>query len=187
MKRGRTSCSTGSLPADKIEALVIDQIRRIGADAALQAETFRQVIAQVAAQRRGAKGEAQRLAKQITVAEKTTARLVHTLTDTTGEARRAVADELEKEREKHRSLEARLAEVRAQEADLAAQVIDEADVARALEEFDAIWEVLLTPERERVLQLLIERVSYNRETEELRINLSPAGMATLQRELDGET
>ena len=59
-------------------------------------------------------------------------------------------------------------------------------MARALQEFDAIWEVLLSPERERVLQLLIDRVSYNRETEELRIDLSPAGIATLQRELDGE-
>ena len=29
MKRGRASCSTGSLPANKVEALVVDQIRRV--------------------------------------------------------------------------------------------------------------------------------------------------------------
>ena len=58
-------------------------------------------------------------------------------------------------------------------------------MAKALEEFDAIWEILLTPERERVLGLLIECASYDRETEELRIDLSPAGIATLQKELDG--
>ena len=37
------------LPADKIEALVVDQIRRVGADPELQSETFRQVLAEVAA------------------------------------------------------------------------------------------------------------------------------------------
>jgi len=167
-------------------SFLLDQVRRVGSDPALQAETFRQVLAEVAAKRRGVKAEAKRLTKQIASAEKTVAKLVHTLADATGDARSAVNSELEKAQEQHRSLETRLAEVRAQEANLAAQDIDEADVARALEEFDAIWEVLLTPEKERVLQLLIQRVSYNRETEELRIDLSPAGIATLQRELDGE-
>ena len=184
MKRGRASCPTGSLPADKIEALVVDQIRRLGESPELQAETLQQVFAQVAAKRRGLKAEAKRLAKQITIAEKTVAKLVHTLTDVDGDARSAVSNELEKAQEQLRSLETRLAEVRVQEADLAAQDVDEADVARALYEFDAIWEVLLTPERERVLQLLIGRVSYDRETEELRIDLSPAGIAALRRELD---
>ncbi|MEE9133434.1 MAG: hypothetical protein V3U13_07725, partial [Gemmatimonadota bacterium] len=160
------------------------QIRRLGESPELQAETLQQVFAQVAAKRRGLKAEAKRLAKQITIAEKTVAKLVHTLTDVDGDARSAVSNELEKAQEQLRSLETRLAEVRAQEADLAAQDVDEADVARALEEFDAIWEVLLTPERERVLQLLIGRVSYDRETEELRIDLSPAGIAALRRELD---
>ena len=115
------------------------------------------------------------------------AKLVHTLADVKGDSRSAVSNELEKAQEQLRSLESRLAELRAQEADLAAQDVDEADVARTLQEFDALWEVLLTPERERVLQLLIDRVTYNRETEELKIELSPAGIATLQRELDGET
>jgi septal ring factor EnvC (AmiA/AmiB activator) len=186
MRRGKSACATGSLPADRIEALVVDQIRRVGADPELQSETFRQVLAEVAAKRRGLKAEAKRLTKQIASAEKTVAKLVHTLADAKGDARSAVNAELEKAQEQLRSLEARLARVRAQEADLAAQDIDQADVARALEEFDAIWEVLLTPERERVLQLLIERVRYSRETEELRIELSPAGIATLHRELDGD-
>jgi len=186
MRKGAGACPTKSLPADKIEALVVDQIRRLGATPELQAETFRRVLAEVAAKRRGFKAEAKRLTKQIAEAESTVGKLVRTLADAEGEARSAVNAELEKAQEHVRSMEARLAEVRAEEAALAAQDIDEADVARALQEFDAIWEVLLTPERERVLQLLIEKVTYNRETEQLRIDLSPAGIATLKRELDGE-
>jgi len=186
MRKGADACPTKSIAADKIEALVVDQIRRVGSDPELQRETFRRVLAEVAAKRRGVKAEAKRLTEQIATAETTVAKLVHTLADAEGDAYRAVSNELEKVQENHRSVEARLAEVRAEEAALASQDIDEADVARALQEFDAIWEVLLTPERERVLQLLIERVTYNRDTEELRIDLSPAGIATLQRELDGE-
>jgi site-specific DNA recombinase len=185
MKTGASSCPAASVPADKIEALVIDQIRRVGASPELQHETFRQVLAEVAAKRRGLKAEAKRLTKQIATAETTITRLVYTLADAKGETRGAVNRELEKAQDQHRSLEARLVEVRAEEAALEAQDIDEAGVARALQEFDAIWEVLLTPERERVLQLLIEKVIYDRTTEELKIELSPAGIATLQRELDG--
>jgi len=133
------------------------------------------------------KAEARRLEKQVSATRQTIEKLVHTLTETKGEARRAVTEHLEKEQERLRTLETRVAEVRAQLEALQAQHIDEADVARALQEFDAIWEVLLTPERERLLQLLIERVTYSRETEELRIDLSPAGIATLRAELDGET
>jgi len=186
MRKGAGACPTKSIAADKIEALVVDQIRRTGTDPDLQRETFRRVLAEVAAERRGAKAEARRLAKQIATAEATVAKLVHTLTDSQGDARSAVSNEVEKVQEHLRSLEARLVEVRTHETALAAQDIDEAGVARALQEFDAIWEVLLTPERERVLGLLIERVTYDRATEELRIDLSPAGIATLGRELDGE-
>jgi len=186
MRKGAGACPTKSIAADKIEALVVDQIRRLGASPELQAETFQQVLAQVAANRRGLKAEGKRLTKQVAIAETTVAKLVHALADAKGDAHRAVSNELEKAQEHLRSVETRLAEVRTQDAALAAQDIDEAGVARALQEFDAIWEVLLTPERERVLQLLIQRVSYNRETEQLRIDLSPAGIATLQRELDGD-
>jgi len=185
MKTGAASCPTASIPADRIEALVVAQIRRVGASPELQHETFHRVLAEIAAKRRGFKAEAKRLTKQSGELENTGGKLVHALADAIGDARRAVSNELEKAQEQHRSLEARLAETRAKETALAAQDIDEAAVARALEEFDALWEVLLTPERERVLQLLIARVTYNRATEELRIDLSPGGITTLQRELDG--
>jgi len=49
MKHGRSACATRSVPADKIETLIVDQIRCVGTDPVLQAETFRQVLAEVAA------------------------------------------------------------------------------------------------------------------------------------------
>ena len=62
--------------------------------------------------------------------------------------------------------------------------IDETDLAQALEAFDPIWDVLLTPEKERVLSLLIERISYDGATEELKIEFKMAGIATLASELE---
>ncbi|MCP4005526.1 MAG: recombinase family protein, partial [bacterium] len=46
-KQGYATCPSKSVNADKVEAFVVDQIRRIGADPALQDETFRQAVAQV--------------------------------------------------------------------------------------------------------------------------------------------
>ena len=84
-------------------------------------------------------------------------------------------------------LEARLAEVQHREAALAAQQIDEADLARALEAFTPIWDVLLTPEKERVLNLLIERVTYNGRDEKLAIRFRLDGIASLAAETATET
>jgi hypothetical protein len=54
-----------------------------------------------------------------------------------------------------------------------------------LQEFDAIWEVLLTPEKERVLRLLIANVTYDAGTERLSIVLSLSGIVTLSTETAG--
>ena len=91
--------------------------------------------------------------------------------------------ELVAAQERAAALEARLAEVRAREAALAGQQIDEADLARTLEAFDPVWDLLLTPEKERVLNLLIERVSYDGGTGKLDITFRLAGIATLAAEV----
>ena len=81
-------------------------------------------------------------------------------------------------------MENRLAEIRSQQTEIDAAQIDEADLAKTLEAFDPIWEVLLTPEKERVLKLLIEQVTYHGGTEELKIDFRMDGVATLASELD---
>ena len=187
MKRGRASCSTGSIPADKIEKLVVDQIRGVGKNPELQSETFRQVLAQIAAKRRGARADTKRLTKQITSTETNVTKLVHTLTDAKGDARRAVSNELEKAQEHLRSLEARLAEVRTLETISPLKTSTKPTWLGRWKSSTRSGRFCSRRNGNGWLQLLIERVSYNRETEELRIDLSPAGMATLQRELDGES
>jgi len=57
-----------------------------------------------------------------------------------------------------------LADARRDLAALDAGVIDVEDLRRALEEFEPLWAELSTPERARVLALLLERVTFNAET-----------------------
>ena len=185
-KEGAAACPTKSIPADKVEAFVVDQIRRIGADPELQRETFRQAQAQVKADRRGLKAEARRLERDLANARKQTEKLVATLTDSTGAARHAVNAELEKAQEHVQTLEGRLAEIRIRQADLDAQHIDQADLARALGAFDPIWEVLLVPEREKVLRLLINCIQYHGETQQMTISWKLAGFAEFADEVGDE-
>ena len=56
-------------------------------------------------------------------------------------------------------------------------------MARALVAFDPIWDVLLTPERERVLQLLIERIDYDGATQQLTITWRLSGFGQLADEI----
>ena len=181
LRKGPAACPSRPLPAEQVERFVVDQIRRIGADLALQRATFEQALAQVAAERRGLKAEAKRLERDLDAARGDVERLVGTLSRTTGSA----DDELERAQGNLTTLDARLAEVRARETVLAAQHVDETDVARALQDFDELWSVLLTPEKERVLGLLIAGIRYDGSTGKLDIDWRIAGFGQLAGEVGG--
>jgi site-specific DNA recombinase len=182
-KEGRASCPTGSLRADQIEQFVVGEIRRVGADPELQEATFRQAVAQLKAQQRGLRAEAKRLAKDLTSTKADVERLVGALSRSSGPAAEAIQGEVAKAQERMTVSEGRLAGVRAEEASLAAQTIDQAELARALEAFDPIWEVLVSAERERVLHLLIQQVRYDGSRMEIDWRL--AGLGEFAREVDG--
>ena len=185
MKKGAAACSTKPVAADAIESFVVGEIKRIGADPALQRATFEQALAQVAAERRGLKAEAKRLDRDLGAARADVERLVGTLSRTTGPAADAVRAELEKAQGNIAALDSRLAEVHARETVLVAQHVDEADVARALQDFDELWSVLLTPERERVLGLLIAGIRYDGSTGKLDVDWRIAGFGQLAEEVGG--
>ena len=92
---------------------------------------------------------------------------------------------IEKAQEQVQTLETRLVEIQARQAELDAQTIDEADVARALKDFDELWSVLLTPEKERVLRLLIDHIDYHGETNALNISWRLSGFAEFGSEVNG--
>src|SRR2546428_3217215 len=167
MKRGHDTCPAKSGPAAEVEEFVIGQIRAIGKDPALCRETFRQALAQVAAQRRGLKAEAKRVAGEIGRAREEVDRLVGAVSEASNGAREALLAALEKAQQRLTTLEDRAEEVHSQEQAVKNCQMDEDEIARTLAAFDSIWEVLHTPEKERILRLLIENVTYDGRTEKL--------------------
>lgn len=182
-KNGHRTCETKTLPADKIERFVVDQIRCIGSDPTLQEAAFRQAVAEVSARSRGLRLEAKRLVEELTRAREEATRLVSAISCVDGPAADAVANELTKAQERVRTIESRQKEIVAELANLRCQTIDRNELDRALRAFDPIWDVLLTPERERILHLIIEKIDYHGGTKKLEISWQLAGFGQLAQEI----
>ncbi len=183
MKHGTATCPTRSVKADAVESFIVSEIKRIGSDPDLQRATFEQALAQVAAQKRGARAEMKRIEKEIASARRNVDGLTAAIAKAGGRAEQALLTSLETTQGRVTALEARLAEVRAQEATLATQHVDEAAVAQALAEFDELWSVLLIPERERVIRLLVSGIRYDGSTGNLDIDWRLAGFGELAGEV----
>ena len=80
------------------------------------------------------------------------------------------------------AMEARRVEVQARENALADQTVVEAEVGRALVEFTDLWDVLATPERERVIRLVLDRVTYDGRDGSLDLTFALPGLAELAEE-----
>jgi site-specific DNA recombinase len=143
-------------------------------------------VAQVKAQRRGLKLEKRRLKTDLSTARSDVQRLVESISRVSGPAADAIAGELATAQERVASLESRQVEIKNELATFDVQAIDRDDLTRALEGFDPIWDVLLTPEKERVLQLLIERIDYDGRNGKLTIEWRLAGFGQLAEEI-GDT
>ena len=65
--------------------------------------------------------------------------------------------------------------------------IDEQDLRAALASFEPVWQELLPAERGRILQLLIETVSYDAEAGEVAITFRPGGVRMLAQDETKET
>jgi site-specific DNA recombinase len=182
IKNGRATCPTKSIPAADVEKFVIDRIRIIGFDKNLQRQTFREALRQVRAERRSLRAEAKRLAGQADQARKEVERLVSTAGKASGEAQKALLKGLEKAQSRLSTVEARLQEIRTKEAELGPTPVDETDLGRTLKAFDPIWDVLHTPEKERILRLLIERIDYDGKAKDLSITFRLTGITALTTE-----
>ena len=179
IKRGSDACPTGSVPAIRVEEFVVEQIKRVGADPALCDETFRQVQAQVAAERRGLKGEVRRVEREVATVRAELDRLTSAVARATGAAADALMAKLAEAQHRVVVLERRGRDTDERLSESQAHVVDPEAVRRALAQFTDVWEVLLTPERERVVRLVIERLDYHGANGEMRFTFSPLGVATL--------
>jgi site-specific DNA recombinase len=172
-KRGWHNCSGQSLPAHEIERFVLEQIRCIGHDPTVICETIRQARLQSTDRIDQLTDERRRLKSDLAKHHRAIQRLVGPNKSDGDSAKLA---ELQS---RMQALEQRLSEVRDEVIGLQRELIDEADVAAALGQFDAVWQALKVGEQNRLIRLLIERVDYSGEAGTIVVTFQPSGIRTL--------
>ncbi len=180
-KRGWHVCPSKSIPAVEIEKFVVDQIRCIGKDPALLAETL--AVARSEAKARIKELEAEKRSQERGLARHSTElqELVGNLAG--GEVTTAQMADLQ---ERIQSAEQRTSQIRAELIGLERQLIDEQEAMRVLAAFDPVWETLSLREQARVLRLLVQRVDYDGEKGTVSVTFHPSGIEMLSHEFAEE-
>jgi len=175
-KKGHRVCPSKSVPAGEIERFVVEQIKGIGRDPTLVAETVRQTRAQADERIAELDAEERRVERERHGHYRELSRLVGQ-PDTVGNG--ASTTLLVNLHERVQSAERRLTELRDERQRLQRDQIDDAEVAAALATFDAVWESLTIKEQARLLQLLIERIEYDGREGTMSISFHPCGIKAL--------
>jgi site-specific DNA recombinase len=176
-QRGWSECPSPSVPAGEIERFVVEQIKGIGREPAVVAETVRQVRQQTEVGIERLEQERSALQRQL---RDDHARL---------QAAAAMTDHVERVsrlanvQECVRVAERRLTEIDNELIALRGELVEEAEVAKVLAEFDQMWETLVPREQARVLELLVERVEYDGERGSVSLTFHPCGIKSLTHEL----
>jgi site-specific DNA recombinase len=184
-KLGHDSCPSKSVPAGPLEEHVVEQIRAIGRDPELVAQT-------VAQARRQDEQELVELEAERRTLEKDLARWDGELRAQT--SRLAQADDvgaavarLTELQNRTDMAKRRLQAVRERQLALRQGLLHEEDARLALARFDPVWQALAPLEQARLLSLLVERVEYDGAKGCLEITFYPTGIRTLADELAAES
>jgi site-specific DNA recombinase len=178
-KRGWKACPSPSIPAAEIERFVIDQICCIGQDPGLLRLTIAQAQAQVRSQLEELNAERSSLARDLARWNADVRRCAEQTTR--GSESPAVA-RLADLHDRIGTGERRLAEIQDEVVALERDLIDEAEVTRALAAFDPVWEALTSHEQAHLIGLLVERVDYDGRQGIISITFHAAGIQTLADE-----
>jgi site-specific DNA recombinase len=177
-KRGWHTCPSKSVPAPELERFVVNQIRDIGRDPDVLAETIRQVRAQSGKAIAALEREQATLERDIARERKALSQFVTTPGSAMPNSTRR-QDEL-------RRLEARLAETRERRLAVSRELVDECEVVQALSLFDPVWESLAPLEQVRIVRLLVERVDYDGANGAVSVTFRPEGFKALAHQETGD-
>lgn len=171
LKLGAAACPGSRAPAGELERFVVEQVRSVGRDPALLRATLLADSRAREERRPELEAAVRRLGEE-------RGRL--------GAERRNVEDAVAAGAtgmvERLRTVEGKLAELGRQvteaKRDLGALdtgALDASELRAALEEFEPLWAELSTPEKARVLALLLERVTFDAASGEVEIKFRPGG------------
>jgi site-specific DNA recombinase len=152
---GATACPNTRVAAGPFELFVANQIRAIGRDDVVLAKTAASLAKLTADRRQELAAEQRRLEQQLRRAEQ-------------GD-------------EQHALVAQRLDAVR-NEAEAIDRGVTPNELRAALAGFDPVWGELFPAEQERILRLLIERITYHPDGGNVEIDLRPNGIDALEAE-----
>ena len=173
-KRGWHTCPSKSIPATEIEKFVVDQLRAVGRDPAVVAQTVRQASRQADTRLAELKAEQAALEKDLRRHNDEVRRLAGRLGQN-GTATDRMADL----QDRIRAAEQRATQVREELIALGRRRLDEEEAAKSLAAFDPVWDSLSPREQARVMQLLLERVDYDGRSGTVSVTFRPSGIGTL--------
>jgi len=174
-KRGWHTCPSKSVPAAEIERFVVEQIRCIGRDPSLVAETLEAARTEAKRRTDELKRERKGLNREL--------RRHHAELAKLADASGAATDRLANLQDRIRVAEQRLTAVGEELAALEKNGLDAEEAREALAVFDPVWDSLCLRERIRVIQVLVERVDYDGDRGTVSVTFHPTGMDALGREL----
>lgn len=184
-KRGRDVCPSKTLPAGEIERFVLEQIKQIGCDPRVLAETMQRVRAQEKERLAELDSEERRLQRELVNHQQDMNNLLVQPVD--AYSRGVATSLLATIHERMQANERRLAELLKERERLQGDQINEEDAANALAAFDPVWASLSLREQSRLLQLLIERIDYDGRDGTISITFHPSGIKALaDRTIDGD-
>jgi site-specific DNA recombinase len=176
-QRGWAHCETKSVSAQGIESAVLESIRRLGSDPVLAQSVFEQAKEQHERRHHGLDRERSSAARAVQRIHRDLARAVADQ-KLTAASRADLLVRLESELD---TAEQRVAEIGTELAALDQESIDPAEVRKALEQFDGVWESLTTREQERLIRLLVAGVTYDGRTGKAGVAFKCGGARSLCR------
>jgi DNA invertase Pin-like site-specific DNA recombinase len=174
-KEGKEACPSSPLPATAIEAYVLERLKEATADGSLAADVTAGAKDRAAARRRDLLTERQKLPSEIVTLSAEGKRLVETIADVNGAARRLLDERLQEVSDQLGRCEARLAAAEHELANLDAMEIEATWVARCLTEFDSVWDVLTPENRGRLLRAVVQRVEVNEPANQVSVFITDLG------------
>jgi len=167
------------VPAGELERFVIEQIKSIGRDTDLLAETLEESRRQQEESIVKLKTERRTLEREL---HRHNAELRELATQ--GRSYGVTTDRMADIQDRVRTAERRATGVREQIVALSRELVDAREVSQACLLFDPLWETLTAAEHARILHLLVEQVNYDGPNGMVSITFHPTGIKTLADELN---
>lgn len=180
MKQGKHLCPTRSIPAGEIEAFVVGQIKKLASDPGLVTDTIAAARRQVQTEIHNAEQELTSLQCDLAHWNPEVGRLAAHVGPSDAET--PTTKRLAELHDRIRLAERRGPKLRELLRELQTRLLDEAEVRVALQQFEPVWTALTPAEQSRVVDLLVESVSYDGNAGKVAVTFHPAGLQAFTNE-----